>query len=268
MKCILFILLGLSLQSHGQAISTSKFVQLPGIANLIILTGDSNASGRGLNSSATAGELSDMSRIMTQNTGTGWFDTLSTSNNGGSGTYHGVELPISEIMYGYYAEPLYLIKSGVGGSVISEWIDGGTYWNTWQSRILQGVDTLLDIYPSLRITYMWVGGSNDATVTLAPQYAGNIETMLTELRAILGSDMVFISPKILDADIYTDQINAVLDSLQTNDPYVRTCPSSGVSNSDGLHYNYSGLKSVGAMVLNNAFAIRRRGQFKDTKITP
>ena len=229
------------------------------ISNLsFVITGESNSGGIGLNSSATAGEVAPRSavQIMNLTSGNFLFENLDIGTNnlrdhdGLSGYYdccHGLELGLanSTEANAFPDNPqVYLIKTGQGGSQVSQWNYSGAYF----TKFLQRTAAAKTQIPSNRKWVVWMSiGINDGIAgTNINSFKSNLTTYIDNIKADLpGAIIIMTQFQSMPASSGYPTINAALADVAALEPNVYVVDTSAATGTDGAnHWLYSGLKSV------------------------
>ena len=137
--------------------------------NLIVIQGESNAAGNADNSLALASELLSRSTVKIYNHVTNKFEDLHVGVNNEQDTYidathHGLELGLAnQVDSGHFANPAYLVKIGVSGSYISQWLPGDSrdLWGGWMPFVDNAVNALKAAGIKYRIIVWQSIGLND-----------------------------------------------------------------------------------------------------------
>ncbi len=137
--------------------------------NLIVIQGESNAAGNADNSLALASELLSRSTVKIYNHVTNKFEDLHVGVNNEQDTYidathHGLELGLAnQVDSGHFANPAYLVKIGVSGSYISQWLPGDSrdLWGGWMPFVDNAVNALKAAGIKYRIVVWQSIGLND-----------------------------------------------------------------------------------------------------------
>jgi len=111
---------------------------------LVVITGESNAGGYALNSEATPEELAPRPAVQILDNDALVFRPLAIGTNnllGHAGLRptetHGFELELANRAERWPADrqPVYLVKTGQGGSRIADWAPDGAYFRTFRTRV-------------------------------------------------------------------------------------------------------------------------------------
>lgn len=138
---------------------------------LVIFTGESNSGGYAYNAELSGGDLQPFPKTQILNNTSLVFEPLQIGVNnliGHTGltanASHGWEVGLAKrcIQGKLGPTPVYLLKTGQGGSIISQWNSGGAFYTTFLSRL----NTAKSILAAANITYkpvVWYTQSiNDA----------------------------------------------------------------------------------------------------------
>jgi hypothetical protein len=186
----------------------------------IVISGESNSGGYGENSLVPSGDLGDRPSVkILNNTTFASFDTvhISTIGDGLSNTHvlhagteewgarHGWELGLADMAdNNLIPNPIKLVKTGQGGTVIADWAEGATSYlsvNCWQ-RFKDRVDAAIALTGKTNFCIFYSQGVNDwgtgvnvdtwkaATIAhfakIRARY-GNVPIVMTKLMASIPS---------------------------------------------------------------------------------
>jgi hypothetical protein len=222
---------------------------------VIVITGESNSGGIGLNSEATPAELSPRPSVQIMNLTDGLFRfeplQLGVNNlrdhaglEGYYNTCHGFEAELANAVEanalpGY--RQVYLIKTGHGGSTIKQWAGDtpGGYWSKFVQRTEAGKRQL----PENPRWVVWLSlGINDAIAgTPVPQWKMDVVAHLQRIKAQLpGATIVMTQFQSMGYP----QINEALAAIAAEEENVFVVDSSNAELRDANHWSYAGLKTV------------------------
>lgn len=216
---------------------------------LFMIFGQSNASGRGLNSDASSSELDETSIVQIW-TGSAWENLdISSGNNQSIADKHGLELGLS-IQYQEYfpGETLYLVKDGYPGTSIDDHLT--VYYSTATTKLLNAFNNLVSNGITPRIYLIFLQGEADSTAGLAALYYDKLSELISKFDAFINVKTPFITPEVLSIDSNYDLVNTSKLMAQKGRQNVFLIESSNENTSDNLHYNYTGLKHVSDKILN------------------
>lgn len=227
---------------------------------LIIIFGESNASGVGSNTFALAGELDEnpLVQIMQQS---GSFANLNIgANNNITETTgkHGLELELQNLIAAYFAgRVVYTVKAGSGGSAIAQWGIGGSRYDTLITRTRNAINRLNELGKIPVICVWYSQGINDGVAGTDEDtwYTLTLE-LLNNFRGQFGFCPVLMTQLIGDRVTYP-QLDAIDDKIfalardKSNYIYRIPTPQSpeGSASTDslqsgGVHWEYVGLKAI------------------------
>jgi len=229
----------------------------------IVLNGESNSGGIGLNSDATPAELAANSclQIMNLTSGLFGFESLQLGVNNlrdhtglesHYDTCHGLENALANsVESGVFKNhsQVYLIKTGQGGSVISEWAVGAPsgYWTKFLRRVNAGKTQL----PSDRQWVVWFSlGINDAIAgTPVSVWKTNTIAHLNKIKAELpGALIVMTQFQSMTGGVSMVEFNQAIAEIAASEANVFAVDSSGAALRDTYHWSYAGLKTVGNLM--------------------
>jgi hypothetical protein len=243
-------------------------IQTSGIPNLVIFSGESNSGGIGANASATGAELASQPTVQIYNNFTHAVENLLIGTNNlighvGLEAYvsnsHGWELELANRMRaGTFAPaPLYLDKTGQGGSVINDWRVGGGYggkdfWQTMQNRIDSTITFIqAQTGKTPRLFLFYSQGINDIiSGTDTATWRTATEAHFTKIRAKYPSIKIFMTK--FNQSGYTSY-NTTIDVIASR---VSECYAvdPGSATYGGAHWDYAGLKVVSDALINTLLA--------------
>lgn len=172
---------------------------LPPQPVLIIFWGESNATGYADNGLASGGELAARDLQILNNSNYN-FESLDVGTNnilyaaGGvdncpSCTTHGMEIGLANAYDDgdFDGHPVYLIKAGQGGSIISDWETTDAYYDSLESRITRGYNLILSATGQVPMIAIWgsQGVNNMIAGTSAATWKTAVKQFITDIRATI-----------------------------------------------------------------------------------
>lgn len=260
-------------------------------ASLFLFFGESNSGGLGLNSDLSAAELlaRPLVQILDNTTPANGFDSLDIGTNnllghtgltgvsdGAGSTYeltrHGWEsdLANSAERGEWGSSAVYLVKTGAGGSVLSQWNTGGAYFTTLTTRITSAVNALKAAGYEVDVFGMCSIGINDHIATLtANDYKTALLDYIARVRAIVagltGVPSMPITFTLLPADRAT--YNVKLYEIAAADPlFFLIDTATAPLQVDGNHWTSGGMKIIGERMLTAHRTRIGRGTQYDTNV--
>lgn len=230
---------------------------------LVIINGESNSGGYALNSEAPLNEKGLQQQVQILNNNTLIFEDLNIGGNNlldhaglSNGSTHGFELELavrSLSNTSFYKEKTHLIKTGQGGSTISQWNIGGGYYTKFVQRIT-AAKNLID-FEDYNIVILFSLGINDAiSGTNVNTWKTNVVNHLSNLRNEIGFGNI---PIIITefqgmgsgGNQYSTYSNTIKDiALEGNNIFSVDTSTAGLR--DVNHWNYSGMKFVSGKLLD------------------
>jgi Carbohydrate esterase, sialic acid-specific acetylesterase len=213
---------------------------------LIVFNGESNSGGYAPNSSATAQELAPNSLVKILNNNTLLFEDLHIGVNnllghaGLSLGTHGWELGLAIEAIAARGVEVYLVKTGQGGSSISDWNATGSYFLTAAQRINRAKQLVGQ--SSLAIWYSQ--GINDAYYNTMSEQAWQQATIayLNRLRAVVGEGALTLLSELTPQ--WTTK-NSGLRTVSANVSNSAVVSAAGASILPDLnHFDYAGMKLI------------------------
>ncbi len=230
-----------------------------------VITGESNSGGSGANSSATAGELAPNPavKILELTSGKFLFEDLDIGTNnlrdhaGLSDYYdtsHGLELQLGNCVAANYLpdnRQVYLIKTGQGGSHVSQWLGASDYWAKFQQRTAAAKTQI----PLDRSWVVWMSiGINDGIAgTNIATWKADMISYIENIKADLPNAIILMTQfQSMPANSGYPEINATLAEIAAVEPnvFVINTTAATATGTDGAnHWNYEGLKTVSSSML-------------------
>ena len=253
--------------SYSYSITGSPYVPL------VVITGESNAAGMGLNTDATTAELAVRPAVQIINNNTFQFQSLQIGVNNNLATNvldgrHGFELELATkaTANAFVSNPIYLVKAGQSGAHLSDWTVGSSYWNLLAARV-DSAKAKIRAMGKVPLIYMVATiGINDYIASMAPTtYRTKLTGHIQDLRTKFGRTMPVIFPKFMSS--YATY-NSQLDSLAKYDAMFFTVSSVGAPvQSDGYHWTYAGYKLIADNLVTNFInVIGQNEQYAQTQL--
>ncbi len=229
---------------------------------LIVFNGESNSGGIGENSDLTAGELAARSSVKIWNNDSTGFENLDIGTNnllshvgltGVSGWtgWHGWEAGLANaVEAGTLQNPVYLVKTGAGGSTISQWNSGGSYETTMKSRINAAKAAIEATGKIAKIVFWFSLGINDRIAgTNESTWRTAVEAHFANIRTTYGATVPIHMTKFMS--LLTDGVtynpnadfNDTIDAIAAADAYTWAIDGNA-SLKDNNHWNAAGLKTL------------------------
>ncbi len=225
---------------------------------LIVINGESNAGGLASNIDLTPDERKVFEGVYIYNADRGEFEPMQVGNNNNTGHeglnsdyMHGFELGIGlAVRNGTLPTPLYIVKTGQGGSKIKEWENGTVYYQKMVNRVNYATTFLANRGIATRNFIVYTQGINDAVKGPTPTEVWKTSTMdhFMTLRSLLGNcPILFV--KHMNAPELGDYIKAI-DELAGVFPGVYPIDSTGAPLLDQYHWNYEGMKLISSRIVS------------------
>jgi len=227
---------------------------------VFVITGESNSGGVGDNLDASAEERAPRPgvQIMNLTDGKFGFENLQLGVNNLRDhyrlekyyeSYHGLELGLANAVdAGAFPgrEPVYLIKTGHGGSRVLQWSEGNEtgFWK----KFMQRIDAAKRQLPSEPQWVVWYSlGINDAIDGAAiDPWRENVQRHLKRIKQQLPGAVIVMTQ--FQAMGYAET-NAAIATLAKQDGDVVAVDSSGTTLRDKNHWDYEGLKTMAARMV-------------------
>ena len=167
--------------------------------NLIVMMGESNASGIAPNSAATPRERAPRPSVKILNNSNLTFENLDLDQNNNIDNAtpwnqsHSWEIGLADaVEAGLLPNPTYMVKAAASGTRIDQWLmnGGGTWWENMRNKMDAAVALLRAQNRPYKITVWYSLGLNDAVQgTPAAVYRTRIEQFFRDFRAVYGSNI-------------------------------------------------------------------------------
>lgn len=223
---------------------------------LIVFSGESNSGGDALNSAATSAELLPRS-VQILNNQTLDFDSLRIGVNnllGHSGyecctaTKHGWELGIANAYDSntFNGRLVKIVKTGQGGSTMSQWGESSNYWDTMQLR----VDTALSLLGgNPEVVLFYSQGINDILAsTSTATWKSLTKAHIQKIRAKYGNIKIVMTDFHIIPTI--EAYNATMAEIASEEGNMWIINTSAASYSDVYHWDYAGMKYIASLMIN------------------
>lgn len=221
----------------------------PKPVDVFILTGQSNGSGVGENSEATAQELAQNFNVKIYGTTNNAFEGLEIGENnlGSSGSKHGLELGIAQSVQ----KPIYIIKWALTSTAIVEHLPGGSvYENLYNNYVVEGINQLLDYGYLPRVSIIYVQGERDSNSQVdTDAYPANFDTWVSTWQGHFGTDLPIYVVEIIETDARDVQINQAFANKALTEPNITVIDTADWTSDDDLHYDYDYLKNIASRIV-------------------
>lgn len=219
---------------------------------VFVFTGESNSGGMGLNSSASGAELAARSNLKILNNTSLAFESLNIGAHNNlidhsgldSTLYHGWELGLAnQIDAGAFPgrRPVYLIKTGQGGSTIAQWAVGQTYW----TKFLERINAAKAVLKPQRRWVVWFSlGLNDIVAgTNVTTWKADVLAHLAKIRVELpGCQFVMTEFQGMTND--SSAYDTAIQEIAAGAADVASISASGSATDGGNHWSYAGFKDT------------------------
>lgn len=247
---------------------------------LFVINGESNAGGLGLNSSGSVGELGIRSNVRIMNNYTLNFEILNIGSNNYSNhadaditnnpsrplpdptittTRHGFELQLANIIDSnttFYKSETYIIKTGQGTSLISEWMPSAS--NRWLvtsffTQFTDRINSAKSYFDTNNLTYtpviIFSLGINDVLGnTNVNTWKSNVLTHFANMRSLLEANTPIIITQFQSmTDISVANLvnyNIAIQEICSEYNNIYCIDTTGFALGDIYHWNYTGLKQI------------------------
>ncbi len=245
---------------------------------VFVFTGESNSGGIGRNADASPEECKPRPsvQIMNLTNGTFRFEDLQLGVNNlrdhhrlqdyydnSHGLENGLAAAVESGRFPHH-ERVYLVKTGQGGSRISQWTayPSSGYWTKFVQRIEAGKRQLPD---DLQWVVWFSLGINDAIDEAdVDSWKKDTQSHLNRIREQLPGAMVVMT-QFQSMKAYPE-FDAAIQEVAASMPDVVVVDTSGASLRDANHWDYAGLKTVAArMVEATRAAMAHRAQHSNAQ---
>jgi hypothetical protein len=167
-------------------------LSLPAPKNLAIIAGQSNAKGRGTIADIAGyngGGATIANAFIWNNAGLTWPTLVAGTNNDAlDNTKLGVEMSLAKNFVTSKGQPLYLVKSAVDGTAITQWTSPNTNFTNLRDAVQRAVWSIEDSGSVCKpVAFIWYQGEADAlNGTEAAAYAGRLQQFITDVNTIPG----------------------------------------------------------------------------------
>ena len=225
---------------------------------VVVITGESNSGGIGSNAAATSHEVEPRSavQILELTSGNFLFENLDIGTNnlrdhagleGYYNTSHGLELGLAnntEANAFPDNSQIHLIKTGHGGSQVSQWNYAGTYFTKFLQRTA-AAKTQLSANPKW-VVWMSIGINDGIAGTNISTFKTNLTTYINNIKADLpGAIIIMTQFQSMPANSGYPTINTALADVASEEANVYVVDTTTATGTDGAnHWTYAGLKTV------------------------
>jgi len=217
----------------------------------VVINGESNSGGIARNADALPSEIGVRKSVkILNNTTLASFDDLNIGVNNlightgipaDNGT-HGWELELANWAEKQteYSKPVYLIKTGHGGSRIAEWNTSGFYYTTFMNR-LNAAKRLLKGEKYKTVVLFTLGLNDTLAGTDVTVWKAGVTEHFKNLRRELGADTPIIMTRFMAAyPVY----NKAIEELCKEIPNTYSVETQDLPLQDTYHWNYVGMKTM------------------------
>jgi hypothetical protein len=232
--------------------------------NLVVIFGESNASGMAPISDATALEQGPRTNTKILNNNSLVFETMqlgvnnNIQQNVGTGT-HGFENGLANAVdAGQLTQPTYLVKLGSAGALISQWLNGGTPqnsqmgWGVLLTRMNAAINYLNSHNIPYKITVWESIGLNDYNAgTSNATFTSQMVQFRTDFRNRYGQNIPFLTTLFFATHPYDPVIQAISDGdpLHISAAIFTDDATRGTTGVDAGHWDYNGCKLIASRMV-------------------
>ncbi|WP_158279569.1 Ig-like domain-containing protein [Arcicella aurantiaca] len=223
---------------------------------LFVVTGESNAGGRALNTELSSLELTQRDSLKILNNENLNFESLKVGENNLlghftliNGTTHGLEVAIANRVrqQTFYNKKAYLLKAGQGKSLVTDWDTSGVYFKSLVTRIKAAKQNLVSSNVSYKTVILYSQGINDLLSGVSSvTWKANTKIHFQNLRNELGENTPIIMTKFMPQ--YSGY-NGVIDEICSELTNTYSVDTWDAGLADDKHWNANGLKLIGERML-------------------
>lgn len=231
---------------------------IPGGATpiLIVFTGESNSGGIALNTDASVGELALNSNVQILNNINLVFEPLEIGVNNLIGHLgleahwylkHGWELELSQLVNANYfnQQPIYLVKAGAGGSQISEWEIGNTYYTNFLARLAAAKSAIFAQHNKQPYTAIYYSHGINDQIALTPvgTWKAATKAHFNKMVAAIGLPTKICMTYFQNPLPFVDYNDAIAEMTEEM-PNVYAVESDGLDFDGFAHWTYTGMRTI------------------------
>ena len=223
---------------------------------LLVMLGESNAGGQVATSGLSSTEKAVTPEVQILDPVNFDFESLDIETNNNRDHYNltplvnvGWHTQIGNRMRaGTFVEaPLYLVEAGQGGSTLSQWNSGGTYYTKFVNRMnaaISAIETAHGQSPTIIILY--THGINDAiTGTTAAAFKTAAMELIGRIRTAYGATIPFLITE-LPAAFHANEAayNTAITEIASEMSNVTVIDTTGAGLQDSYHWSKSGMDLI------------------------
>jgi len=271
-----------AINSGGPGIASEITTATPrAIEELVfVINGESNAGGQANNSEATVEELASTSEVQILNNTTFLFENLDIGTNNNidhccwlySATDHGFELGLANSVKANTLPDnpqVHLIKTGQGGSRLSQWNVGGTYWNKFLERVNAAKTQVSE--NKQWVTWISIGINDYLAGTTVSTFKTQLIDHIKRIEAELPGSIIILTQFQSMGNGGYATYNTAMGEIAETKTNVFVVDSTGADMDDGNHWSYDGLKTVGDRMITitkNILGLNYPGKITSPVATP
>jgi hypothetical protein len=228
---------------------------------LIVFSGESNSGGQAQNVYATPDELKRKKGTFILNNAILKWENLDIGINNliqHTGMQkpeekHSWELQLSSLQEeGRFAGPIYIVKTGHGGSLISQWKINTSFSNIFDARVKKAITTL-NVKSDPKFALFYSQGINDLISSQwdADEWEDATVDRFQYLRETYG-DFPIVMTKFFDiTGKPVAELNAAIDNVCKRVGNCSAFETKGFPQDDKYHFSYLGQKRVADSMIAN-----------------
>jgi peptidoglycan hydrolase-like protein with peptidoglycan-binding domain len=227
---------------------------------VFVFNGESNSGGLAKNNEATEDELAPSNVVQHLNNTTFLFEDLDIGTNNNidhccsldSATQHGLELQLNNrVEENIFSDnpQIHLIKTGQGGSRVSDWNVDGTYWAKFLERV-NAAKTQLSTDRQW-VTWISIGLNDFAAGTNVSTFKIGLIDHINKIKDELPDTIIILTQfQAMSANSGYPNYNAAMDEIAASEHNVFVVDSTGADLEDGSHWSYDGFKVLADRMIN------------------
>ena len=247
-QLIIALIMTLTIVSASLPCQGSSSKKIPKL--MVVINGESNSGGIANNSDALAEELGVRKSVKILNNQTLTFEDLNIGVNNllehtgifDVTTLHGWELELANWSdkQTRFQKPVFLLKTGHGGSRISEWKTSGSYYTQLINRVSAAKRQLAgEKYTT--VVFFTLGLNDTLTGTDVTVWKSGVKEHFRNLRRMLGPDTPIIMTRFMkEYPVYNKAIEEICEEV----PNTYSINTQDATQKDIYHWDYAGMKLI------------------------
>lgn len=208
--------------------------------------GESNSGGEVLNTSAASWELEARSELSFLNTSTLRYEAMDvgTNNNldhfGLDSTKHSWEIGLANRIRENYvgSQRFRYVQCGQGGSRVSQWNVGGSYWTKFLAR----ANAVKASNPSRYVVWFTLGINDTLAAVSAASWKTSTIELIGRIKTVLPGVKIYMT-ELMDNSAEKIAYNTALSEIAADDADVFLVSQTGLTLKDVHHWDYDSQKA-------------------------